>query len=108
MGQNRYREGMEIQYRNGVVKVKTKENGIIPKARLVATLSSKVIGGGHELEPGERVLHLDMSSHGEMGHDDWKNLVVVKWRTTKFKFLKKSRIVFTPHLSKQSREFSLR
>lgn len=88
--------GTVKQYTNGVIKIKTKEDGLIPLARHVAAMSDKVFGGGHELQPGERVLHLDMNSHGEKDHDRPENLVVVKWRTTKYQFLKASRILRVP------------
>lgn len=106
MQNKRYAVGTEIQYRNGVVKVKTPENGIVAKSRVVASLSSKVINGGEELEEGWRVMHLDMSTFGEPGHDRPDNLVVIKCRKTKFSFLKSSRIVFNPPAKLASEKLS--
>ncbi len=92
----RYPVGAEIQYRDGHVKVKTAEHGLVPKSRVVASISSKVVNGGEELKPGWRVVHLDMSSYGEPDHDRPENLAVIRCRTTKFVFLKTSRILFLP------------
>lgn len=88
-----YPTNAEIQYRDGIVKIKTKEFGLIPKSRMVAQLSNKVINGGHDLMPGQRVFHLDMNSHGQPGHDRPENLVVVQHRTTKYEFLKRSHVL---------------
>jgi hypothetical protein len=93
---SRYPVGAVVQRRNGVVQVKTEKDGFVSKARLVAANSSKVVGGGQDLQPGWRVMHLDMSTHGEEGHDDPSNLAVIKCRTYKFVFLKLSRILKLP------------
>lgn len=91
----RYIPGTIIQYRDGQIKVKTEE-GIVPRSRVVAATSNKVMNGGEELQKGWRVCHLDMSTFGTKEHDDPNNLVVIKCRTTKFQFLKASRIIFEP------------
>ncbi len=93
---SRYPTGAIIQRRSGVQYLKTEEHGLIPKARATAIMSSKVINGGHDLEPGEVVMHLDMATHGEPNHDRPENLVVIKRRTTKYELLKRSRILFLP------------
>lgn len=92
----RYPVGAITQHRNGVQYLKTSEHGMIPKARATAMLSTKVINGGHELEPGEIVMHLDMSTHGEPNHDRPENLVVIRRRTSKYVLLKKSRVLYLP------------
>jgi hypothetical protein len=92
-----YVPGTLVQYKNGVVYIKPTKGKMISLARFNAQITDKVIGGGQDLEPGMRVMHLDMNSHGEEGHDNPKNLVVVRWRTHKFQFLKKSRVIFIPH-----------
>lgn len=91
-----YLPGTIVQYRDGIQKIKT-DKGLIPLARHVAALSSKVIGGGKELEPGQKVMHRDMNTFGSEEHDKPENLVVIQMRTTKFQFtLKQSRIVYEP------------
>lgn len=84
------------QYSDGRIRIKTRESGLIPLSRFNAEISSKVINGGEELQPGSRVMHLDMSSYGERDHDRPENLVVIKCRTTKYKFTGKARILFDP------------
>lgn len=91
-----YIPGTVVQYRDGSFKVKSEEHGLIPKSRLIAMTSEKVINGGNDLQKGWRVCHLDMSSYGTDEHDDPSNLVVIKCREHKFEMLKTSRIVFEP------------
>lgn len=92
---HRYLPGTVIQYRDGHVRIKT-EDGLRPLSRVVAATSEKVLGGGQELQKGWRVVHLDMSTFGTKQHDDPSNLAVIKCRTTKFEFLKSSKILFEP------------
>lgn len=102
----RYPVGSEIQRRNGVVVLKTADFGTIPKARAIAQISSKVINGGEELKPGQIVMHMDMSSHGQPGHDRPENLVVIQRRTTKYEFLRKARVLIWGDV-KPAKEISL-
>lgn len=86
---HKYPIGAELTYRNGVTKIKSEHYGLIPKARFIAQMSDRVVGGGEELQPGWRVVHLDMSTHGEANHDRPENLAVIRCRRFKFKMLPK-------------------
>lgn len=89
----RYPVGAEITYRDGVTRIKTKDFGLIPKSRYLAQMTDKVIGGGEELQKGWRVVHLDMSTHGEANHDRPENLAVIRCRQFKFKMLARKVVV---------------
>ncbi len=88
-----YPVGSIIQRRDGTQYLKTADFGMIPRARATAQLSNKVINGGHDLKPGQIVMHMDMSTHGQPNHDRPENLVVIQRRTTKYELLKRSRVL---------------
>lgn len=92
----RYPVGAVVQRRDGKVYVKTKENGLVAKSRMIAAVNSKVINGGEELQPGWRVVHLNMATFGTDDHDKPENLAVIKCGAYKWEFLKRSRVLFLP------------
>jgi hypothetical protein len=61
-----------------------------------------------DLQPGEKVHHLDNTLLGEKGYNDPKNLVVIKCRTTKWKKLSHSRLVYEPKEARPLPEFAPR
>lgn len=90
IGRN-YKNGTKILRRDGYVFVKV-GGAWQAEHRLVA--SYKLID--RELLPGEKVYHKDNTLRGEDGFNDADNLVVVKFRTTKWAKLKKSKVIYVP------------
>lgn len=90
-----YPVGTEIQYRNGVTRIKTSK-GWTTKSRFIA--EHQLLD--RPLEKGEKVYHKDCTSRGELGYDHKDNLVVLKFRTSRFVLLPKSRILFIPKVRK--------
>lgn len=94
-----YPVGAVTEGSTGVQKVKTSE-GWRPVSRVVAANSSKVINGGRELDDQDKVFHLDNTLIGEKGYNDPSNLVVVRQRKEKVRFLRGGRVLFIPSQKK--------
>lgn len=86
-----YSVGTVIRRRNGYNFVKTRD-GWKAEHRMIAEL--KLVD--RELEPGEKVFHLDNTLRGEDGFNDKNNLAVIKFRTTKWTNFVKSKILYVP------------
>ena len=95
-----YPIGSVVLRAGGAAYVKTNGNGWMRHSRHIAELSSKVIGGGHELAPNEKVFHRDCTTIGQDDHDEPENLIVVKHNVERVKFVK-SRVLFIPNISKK-------
>ncbi len=81
--------GTKVQYRNGYIKVKLELDGEVyweAESRRVWELTHG------ELEPGDRVYHID----GDRTNNQINNLAKVHFNSTKFVFLKQSRVLYTP------------
>jgi hypothetical protein len=83
--------GTIIQRRDGNTFVKT-ERGWISEARLVASLQIEK----RELEKNEKVYHRDCTGIGKRDYNEKENLVVLKFRTTKYRLLPHPEIVYLP------------
>lgn len=95
-----YNLGTIVMRTDGITHVKTK-GGWLPEHRHVMQLRM-----GRDLEAGEKVFHLDNTLRGEKEFNDPKNLTVIRCRTTKWKKLIHSRVVFQPKNEKAKyREF---
>lgn len=80
-----YPLGTRVQYRSGYIQVKT-EDGMVTEARRVWELTNG------ELEPGDRVFHID----GDRTNNSIRNLAKVHYNQVKFKMLKESKILWMP------------
>lgn len=85
-----YPVGTRVQHRNGyiVVKVETDEGG----ARMMAESRRIWELKRGDLEPGDRVFHVD----GDRTNNDISNLAMVHFNQTKFVFLKASQVLYMP------------
>lgn len=80
-----YPVGTRVQYRSGYIQVKTGD-GMVAESRRVWELS---LG---ELEPGDRVFHID----GDRTNNRISNLAKIHYNQVKFKMLKASKILWMP------------
>lgn len=76
---------------SGTVVVKTRKNGWVAEHRLVKALKL-----GRDLLPNEKVFHIDNTSRGEDGHNDDKNLIVIRHRTTQWVKFSQTKILYIP------------
>lgn len=83
--------GTIVQRRDGNTYVKT-ERGWMPESRLVAQLQIS----GRDLEKNEKVYHRDCTGIGKRDYNYKENLVVLKFRTTKYRLLPHPEIVYLP------------
>lgn len=86
---SKYNDGTIIQRTNHYRYVKV-DGKFRAEHRLVAEY--KLLK--RELMPNERVFHLDCSN---VADNDPENLVVIKYRTNKFRPLPQSRVIYIPH-----------
>ena len=102
-----YTLGTVVMRTNGITHVKTRvQTPEGDKAKWIAEHRLVVMQRmERELEPGEKVHHLDNTLLGEKGYNDPKNLVVIKCRTTKWKKLTRSRVVYEPKQEKDLPQF---
>lgn len=82
--------GTKVQYRNGYIKVKLEGEGGKPIWEAESRRVWELQRG--PLDPGDRVYHVD----GDRTNNRLGNLAKVHFNSTKFVFLKASRILFTP------------
>ncbi len=84
--------GTKVQHRNGYIHVKhVNDQGQVswtPESRRIWEMQRG------ELEEGDRVFHID----GDRTNNRVGNLAKVHFNSTKFVFLKKSRILWTPKI----------
>lgn len=81
----RHQIGTRVQYRNGYIRVKTKE-GMVPENRRTWELHNG------DLVEGDKVYHLD----GDRTNNNIRNLAKIHFNTTKFTMLKESRVLWKP------------
>jgi hypothetical protein len=91
-----YNVGTVVMRRDGITQVKTRE-GWITEHRLVIQQRMN-----RDLEPGEKVFHLDNTLRGEKDFNDPKNLTVIRCRTTQWVKLTRSRVMFEPKKEKDT------
>lgn len=84
-----YPVGTKVQHRNRYIFVKC-DGEKKWKAEHRWVMEQKVLG--RDLEEGERVYHRD----GDRENNQPANLVAIKFATTKYVFLKKSRVLYIP------------
>ena len=89
-----YPLGTRVQYRSGYIQVKT-EDGLVTEARRVWELTHG------ELEPGDRVFHVD----GDRTNNSIRNLAKVHYNQVAFKFLKESKILWMPKARTKERAY---
>lgn len=84
----KYREGTIVQHRNHIRYVKV-EGKMMAEHRLVAERDIL----NRELMSNERVFHLNCD---RIDDNDSENLVVISFRTNKFRPLPESRVIYVP------------
>lgn len=83
--------GTIVRRRDGNTYVK-QEKGWIAEGRLVAQL--RILG--RDLEKNEKVYHRDCTAIGQNDYNSKDNLVVLRFRTTKYRLLPAPEIVYLP------------
>src|SRR5262245_50878979 len=89
-----YNLGTIVMDRDGIAKVKTREGWIAEHRHAMQIKLNR------ELEPGEKVFHLDNTLRGENGFNEMHNLTIIKCRITKWVKFKHSRVVYEPRQEK--------
>lgn len=82
--------GTKVQHRNGYIKIKIQGDDGKPVWEAESRRNWELQRG--DLEEGDRVFHID----GDRENNKVSNLAKVHFNSTKFTFLKKSRILWTP------------
>lgn len=92
-----YPIGTKVQHRNGYIRVKIEDGEGKPEWEAESRRVWELQRG--DLEEGDRVFHLN----GDRTNNHISNLAKVHFNTTKFVFLKSSRILHFPKALKQER-----
>lgn len=80
-----YPEGARIQWRNGHEYIKTREYGLIKRARYIAIQE-------HGLSRNEKVFFRD----GDRTNFKVENIIPIRFSETRFKYLPHSRVIYMP------------
>jgi hypothetical protein len=90
--------GTKVQYRNGYIKVKCEDN----EGKAYWEAESRRIWEMQrgELAEGDRIYHID----GDRTNNRIGNLAKVHFNSTKFVFLKQSRVLYMPSSRHKSKE----
>lgn len=89
-----YPVGSVVQHRNHYIHIKTSDGEWSSQHRWMAAMKGDVPGKDGDLQPGEKVYHLN----GKKDDNDPKNLIRIQFDTTKYylKPLKTSQPLFIP------------
>jgi hypothetical protein len=95
----KYEVGTVVQHRNHYCYIKTDDKDWVSQHRWIAAQAGDVRGRTGDLQPGEKVFHLN----GKKDDNHPKNLIRIQFDTTKYyvKHLPESRVLHVP--KRQSR-----